>query len=59
MNHPTVNDIAKGKRFWHIPTKQWVTLCNCASVSEYRKISWARNNLSQYSLAEVKNEVAV
>jgi hypothetical protein len=50
--HPDPKTIAKGARLWHIATRQWVSLCNCASVSDYRKISWARAHPSEYYVAQ-------
>lgn len=42
--------IVRGARLWHNATAQFVTLCNCASVADYRKVGWARSHPSEYSL---------
>ena len=49
---------ARGARLWHIATGQWVTLCNCASVANYRKVGWAKSHPSEYSLTKPEAQVA-
>lgn len=49
--HPTTSQIDRGSRLWHIRTGQFVTLCRCASVADYRKVGWAKSHPSEYYLA--------
>lgn len=42
--------IVRGARLFHLPTEQFVTLCNCASVAHYRKVGWAKSHPSEYAL---------
>lgn len=56
--HPNPNDIQRGSRLWHIATKQYITTCNCASVSEYRKVGWAKSNPSAYYTAKPETQNA-
>jgi hypothetical protein len=57
ITHPTPLQITRGSRLWHLKTDSWVTLCNCASVSHYRKVGWAKAHPSEYSLVKPTAEV--
>lgn len=54
--HPNQSEIFIKARLWHIKTAQYVTLCNCASVKDYRKVGWARNRPSEYLADQPKAE---
>jgi hypothetical protein len=45
--------IVRGVRLYHIPTKTVVALCNCASVAQHKKVSYAKAHPDQYT--EVEN----
>lgn len=48
----------RGARLWHLQTNSWVTLCNCASVANYRKVGWAKSHPSEYALTKPEVQVA-
>ncbi len=56
IQHPTIDKVVRGARFWHLKTAHWVGLCNCAGVPDYMKVGWAKYHLTEYSLTEPKPE---
>lgn len=58
VQHPKPDQIARGSRLFFLRTQEWVSLCNCASVADYRKVGWAKSHPSEYSLVKPETEVA-
>lgn len=50
--HPEPRFIVRGMRLFHVSTNQYVNLCNCASVANYRKVGWAKSHPSEYYLTK-------
>jgi hypothetical protein len=57
IKHPLPANIARGSRLFHLATNSWVTLCSCASVSNFRKVGWAKSHPSEYALTQPVKEV--
>jgi hypothetical protein len=56
IQHPTIDMIKRGSHLYHLKTAQWVSLCNCAGVADYRKIGWAKSHPSEYSTVKPEAE---
>lgn len=52
IKHPLPANIVRGSRLFYLRDKVWVTLCNCAGVSNFRKVGWAKSHPSEYSLTK-------
>jgi hypothetical protein len=56
IKHPLPANIMRGTRLFYLRENKWVTLCNCAGVSNYLKVGWAKSHPSEYSLTKPVEE---